>query len=117
MNLFVQEYKFCLPQELCDIILLYLDYSTLENCREIQSEFIKNTTKYMYIDDAEKYGTRGNVKWSKNNNYSIHYSIYQSLKCLEEYRFVVFSDVKEEKEISQAQLDRLTGTVDKINAK
>ncbi len=54
-----------LPQEILDKIFLYLDYKTLENCRELQSEFVKSTTQYDNFYDAAKNGNLKALKWLK----------------------------------------------------
>jgi hypothetical protein len=60
-----------LPQELIDSILLYLDFSTLENCREIQNDFIKNTTQYGTIGSAVDRGRLNNLKWVRDQGHSL----------------------------------------------
>jgi hypothetical protein len=57
--------KLLLPQELLDKIFLYLDYDTLVNCREIQSEFVKSTTHYNCCKDAAINGNLKALKWLK----------------------------------------------------
>ncbi len=54
-----------LPQELIDKIFLYLDYDTLVNCRELQSEFVKSTTHYANLEDAARNGNLKALKWLK----------------------------------------------------
>ncbi len=56
--------NFCFPQELEDMILLFLDYCTLKNCREIQSNFVKTVTRY---NDSDQVVKNGNLKNSLNN--------------------------------------------------
>ncbi len=63
-----------LPQELQDIIFLYLDFSTLEKCREIQSEFVKSTTMYNNLEDAAKNDNLKNTKWLKDQGYPLKYT-------------------------------------------
>ena len=58
--------NFLLPQELQDKIFLYLDYKTLKNCRELQSEFVKCITQYNNFVDAAKNKNLKNMKWLKD---------------------------------------------------
>ncbi len=55
------------PQEIEDIIFLYADIYTLENCRELQSDFVKTTTQYNYNKDTLI--NINNVKWLKCQDY------------------------------------------------
>jgi hypothetical protein len=54
-----------LPQELQDKIFLYLDYDTLKNCRELQSDFVKFTTQYSNYNDAIEGDNLKALKWLK----------------------------------------------------
>ncbi len=65
-----------LPQELLDKIFLYLDYDTLVNCREIQSEFVKSTTLYSNFNDAIKGNNLKALKWLKEQGYTWDWNTY-----------------------------------------
>ncbi len=65
-----------LPQELYDLIFLDLDFSTLENCREIQSEFVKSTTLYSNFNDAIKCDNFKALKWLKEQGYTWDWNTY-----------------------------------------
>jgi hypothetical protein len=52
-----------LPQELQDKIFMYLDYSTLVECRELQSPFVHKWTEFDTLDKAVKNGNTNNVKY------------------------------------------------------
>ncbi len=52
---------FVLPQELQDKIFMYLDYSTLVDCRELQSSFVQKCTEFDTLYEAVKNGNTYNV--------------------------------------------------------
>lgn len=52
-----------LPNEIQDQIYLFLDYETLENSRELQSEYIKKVTKWDDYEKAIRDRNLDNVKW------------------------------------------------------
>ncbi len=52
-----------LPQELQDKIFLYLDYSTLVDCKELQSPFVQKYTEFDTLYEAVKNGNTNNVKY------------------------------------------------------
>lgn len=56
---------FDLPQELQDMIMLKLDMDTLKRTRELQSEYVKESTRSMSLYLAEAYMNKRNVRWLK----------------------------------------------------
>lgn len=58
-----------LPQEIQDQIFLHCDWETLEKSRDLQSEYIKNKTKYNNTKEAALNGNLENIKWLRENDY------------------------------------------------
>lgn len=56
-----------LPQEIQDNVLLLLDYKSLKNCRELQSDYVKKCTEFQNYDDAIEAGNFENLKWLHAN--------------------------------------------------
>jgi hypothetical protein len=52
-----------LPQELQDKIFMYLDYSTLVECRDFQSPFIQKYSEFSTLEEAVENGNTANVTW------------------------------------------------------
>ncbi len=65
-----------LPQELYDLIFLDLDFSTLENCRKIQSKFVKSSTQYSNFNDTIKGNNLKALKWLKETGYKYDWYTY-----------------------------------------
>jgi ankyrin repeat protein len=54
---------FCFPQELEDIIFLYLNMSTLVECRTLQSNYVKKCTEYFSLQTAVEKGNLHCVRY------------------------------------------------------
>ncbi|KAJ3268986.1 hypothetical protein HDV01_001974, partial [Terramyces sp. JEL0728] len=57
-----------LPVELWDRIWLLCDKETLENTRELQSEYVKRATEHFVFNEAARNGNLEIMKWLKENN-------------------------------------------------
>ena len=55
------------PREILDLIYLHLDYKTLEQSREIQSEYVKKITQYETMYEAAKNENLSMLRWLKEN--------------------------------------------------
>ncbi len=60
-----------LPQEIIDIIMLHLPYSTLDRTREIQSDWVKYSTFHESIYTTVKCRNKKNLMWLLKNNYPL----------------------------------------------
>lgn len=58
-----------IPQEIIEKILLYCDYDTVNNCRDLQTTYFKTITKNKDLSNCENLE---NVKWLLKHDYDKH---------------------------------------------
>lgn len=66
-----------LPQEIIDIIFLYLPYNTLKRTREIQTDWVKNYTFHESIYKCVKFKNKKNLIWLIKNNYPLDSVLFE----------------------------------------
>jgi len=69
-----------LPREIIDKIFLYLDFKTLQNTREIQSDYVKKCTEFDSASIAAFNGNIMNMKWLIYNDYKENYRYHYAFK-------------------------------------
>lgn len=66
-----------LPQEIIDMILLKLPYSTLQRTRDIQNNWVKYSTYHESIYKSIKCRNKRNLLWLIKNNYPLDSVLFE----------------------------------------